>query len=259
MRREDTISYNRYINEAPDNEVWRPITSTDEVQEFDKLLQAVERSFTSNNKKEKGDALESLMTFVYDRFECAIVRSNVIQGDNQIDHLIEFVDATTPSFIHNYIGLRIIGESKNHKKSIDVREVADLAELLRSKRARLGVFSSAKSFSCGKKNNYWQFAEGKRRKLALARNEFVIGITFDEIKTLKTNNFYTIIRQKFFNLIDEVNDDFIDYLEDSISESYPRRLLVGLDQLQKNGILTEDEYQIAKKRLSFKYGEVFQN
>ncbi|WP_411503451.1 hypothetical protein [Brevibacillus centrosporus] len=254
MNFEDTISYNRYINEAPDNQVWRPMHSSAELSEFQQLIDAVEISFESNSKKEKGDALESLMTFVYDRFESAVVRPNVIQGDNQIDHLIEFVDATTPAFIHNYIGLRIIGESKNHKKSIDVREVADLAELLRSKRAKLGVFSSAKSFSKGKQNNYWQFAEGKRRKLALARNEFVIGFTLDEIKTLTTKNFYTLLRQKYFNLIDEINDDYTDYLDDSISSSYPRRLLSGIEQLRKNGILTEDQSQDAQRRLTEKYG-----
>jgi hypothetical protein len=48
------------------------------------------------------------------------------------------------------VGLRLVGESKNHKKSIGPREVSNLDELLRSKSSKLGIFSSSKSFSKGK-------------------------------------------------------------------------------------------------------------
>lgn len=74
------------------------------------------------------------MTYVYGRFEVAYVHPNVHRGDNQIDHIVEFIDGMTPTFINDYVGIRMIGESKNHKDSIGVREVTDLVELLRSKK-----------------------------------------------------------------------------------------------------------------------------
>ncbi|TRY25957.1 hypothetical protein FOI68_09475 [Brevibacillus sp. LEMMJ03] len=256
MNKEDSISFNRYINNGPDDVVWKPIRTDEEKKLFLSLIANVEESLKSNSKKQKGDALEALMTFVYDRFECAVVYPNVLQGDNQIDHLIVFADGTTPTFIHNHIGLRIIGESKNHQKSIDVREVADLAELLRSKRARLGIFSSVKTFSRGKQNNFWQFAEGKRRKLALARNEYIIGFTLEEIKSLVHNNFYTLLRQKYFNLVDEINDDYIEYMDDSNKYPYHVRLYNALEQLWKNGIINEQTFEEGRTAIIKKYGPV---
>lgn len=250
----DTISLNRYNSRAPDNNVWEPIESPDDVAAFNELITNVKRAFKNGTKKQKGDSLESLMTFIYDRFQDAIVHPNISEGDNQIDHIVEFFDGTTPTFIHNYVGLRIIGESKNHAKSIGVREVADLSELLRSKRAKLGIFSSTKGFGKGKKNNYWQFAEGKRRKLALSRNEFIIGFTLREIEDLDKNNFYTLLRQKFFNLIDEIEDSYTDYLADQHDLPYNERLYLCLEQLKSNEIISDDTFDDAKEKLIQKYG-----
>ncbi|EJL30006.1 hypothetical protein [Brevibacillus sp. BC25] len=250
----DTISLNRYSSRAPDNNVWEPIESPYDLAEFKKLIADVKRAFRNGTKKQKGDSLEVLMTFIYDRFQDAVVHPNISDGDNQIDHLIEFLDVSTPNFIHNYIGLRIIGESKNHSKSIGVREVADLSELLRSKRAKLGIFSSTKGFGKGKKNNYWQYAEGKRRKLALSRNEFIIGFTLKEIEDLDKNNFYTVLRQKFFNLVDEIEDSYTDYLADQHDLPYHERLFSCLEQLKSNEIITDETFNNAKEKLIQKYG-----
>ncbi|MED0763544.1 hypothetical protein, partial [Aneurinibacillus thermoaerophilus] len=142
-----TIPYKSFVDNGPDDQIWRPITE-EEKEYFLSLVQKARDTLKGGTKKEKGDALEELMTYVYKRFdEIANVYPNVIEGDNQFDHIIEFVDGMTPTFIHQNVGLKIIGESKNHNKSIGPREVADLNELLRYKRARLGIFSSTKTFS----------------------------------------------------------------------------------------------------------------
>jgi hypothetical protein len=255
----ETASYNQYINNGPDKTVWKPL-SADEKVFYLKLIENVKQAFNGNDKKLKGATLENLMTFVYSRFdEVADVYPNQFSGDNQIDHIIEFHDGLVPTFIHNYIGLRIIGESKNHKKSIGVREVADLNELLRSKRAKFGIFSSVKSFSRGRDGNLWQFSEGKRRKLSLSRNVAILGFTLEELETLTENNFYTMLKQKFFNLIDEISDDYTDSLEDNSKIEYPERLHSSLLQLKYNEILTEEEYLSAREKLQIKYGYICSN
>jgi hypothetical protein len=255
---DNTVSYKAFINGAPDDHIWKPIPE-EEVEHFLSLVQKAEYALEHGTKKEKGDTLEELMTYVYERFdELADIYPNVNEGDNQFDHIIEFVDGMVPTFIHQHIGLRIIGESKNHNDSIGVREVADLNELLRYKRARLGIFSSAKSFSRGRGRcrSPWQFAEGKRRKLALATNNIIIGFTIQEIKSLTHNNFYTMIKQKYNNLVDEITDDFTDHVVDDESIPYHQRLYLSLFQLKENGIITPEAFEQGKQSIIDKYGPI---
>jgi hypothetical protein len=241
-----------FVSNAPDNLVWKPIANYQK-DYFLSLVSAVRDSIDSSDRNQKGTALENLMTFIYERFnDFAYIHPNVNVGDNQFDHIIEFLDGMVPTFIHNFVGMRIIGESKNHKKSISVREVADLDELLRYKRARLGIFSSVRSFSRGKKGSPWQYAEGKRRKLSLARNRVILGFTLDELETLTENNYYTMIKEKFFNFIDEIDDDFTE--DDDIP--YHERLYNSLLQLRKNLILDEEPFQIGVKKIIEKYGQL---
>lgn len=257
IRYEQTTSYNQFISNGPDHLVWQPIAAESDRELFLSLIEEVKIAFEGDDKKEKGDSLENLMTFVYQRFdEVATVYPNLFNGDNQIDHIIEFNDGLVPPFIYNYIGLRMIGESKNHKKSIGVREVADLNELLRSKHAKVGIFSSIKTFSKGRNGNLWQFAEGKRRKLSLSRNVIIIGFTLEELESLVHNNFYTMLKQKYFNLIDEIEDDYTDHIEDNHKLPYQNKIYSVLKQLEKNEILSEEEVIEATKRVIDRYGPI---
>ncbi|MBT2757866.1 hypothetical protein J7E71_18430 [Mesobacillus foraminis] len=251
----DTISFNKFISKAPDDEIWKPIPQ-EEHAHYQQLIDTVRSSLDSGTKKEKGDALENLMTYVYSRFEIAYVEPNVHRGDNQIDHIIKFIDGMVPPFIYQHIGLRMIGESKNHKDSIGVREVTDLVELLRSKKASVGVLSSYKTFSRGRNKSPWVNAEGKRRKLAIANNneKIILGFTIDELETLKSNNFYTLLRQKYFSLVDEIDDDITDYPTDDLTLSYHLKLYDSLKQLRINSIIDEDSFERGKTVLAARYG-----
>jgi hypothetical protein len=252
----DTTSYNHFIIQAPDHFVWKPISES-EKDHFLSLVKAVRDSINTTDKHKKGTSLESLMTYVYKRFEeVADVHPNVSHGDNQFDHIIEFHDGWVPPFIYNYIGLRMVGESKNHKKSIGVREVADLNELLRYRRAKVGIFSSVKTFSRGNNGSPWQYAEGKRRKLSLARGVVIIGFTLAEIESLTENNFYTMLREKYYNLVDEIEDDYTDHLIDDEKTPYSQRLYLALLQMKKNDILSEDCFQNSLNLLIEKYGPI---
>jgi hypothetical protein len=249
----DTIGYNEYVDYSPDDRIWIPFTE-DEIPTFKTLISEVRKAFIEGTKKEKGDTLESLMTFVYKKFKHIRVYHNEQRGDNQIDHIIEFIDGVTPTFIHQNIGLTLIGESKNHQKSIGVREVADLNELLRSKESKLGIFSSYYSFSKGA--SLWSFAEGKRRKLALTYylldKRKIIGFTIDEIESLLEKNFYTLLKQKYSNLVNELKDDFIDYKNPTLP--YQDQLYQHLMQLHENGIIDEESFIKGIDNIESKYG-----
>jgi hypothetical protein len=246
----DTISYNEYIDHSEDDRVWKPI-SPDERPFFLSLIDKVRTSFENGTKKEKGDAMEELMTFIYNRFKAIKVYHNVFKSDNQIDHIVEFIDGMAPTFIHCNVGLRIIGESKNHKKSIGPREVANLDELLRDKGSKLGIFSSFKSFSKGK--SMWTLGEGKRRKLAIAYDRKIIGFTIDELESLTENNFYTMIKQKYNRLVDEIEDD---YEQGDCKLPYQDSLYCSLKQLHNLGIIDDVAFDNGVSIIERKYGSI---
>ncbi|WP_046180350.1 restriction endonuclease [Domibacillus tundrae] len=247
---DDTINYNEYIDYSPDDNIWLPIPQEEYVL-FDSLIGNVQNAYKSGSKKEKGDTLEDLMTYVYGRFKHKKVYHNIRSSDNQIDHVLEFIDGITPSFINQHIGLRLIGESKNHNKSIGSREVNNLDELLRDKKSKLGIFSSYKSFSQGK--TMWVNAEGKRRKLALwnCYERIVIGFTIAELATLKSNNFYTMLKQKYNQIIDELEDDHTD---NDLKLPYQYRLYYSMLELHKKGLINDEAVVAGKEKIESQYG-----
>ncbi|MED3396171.1 hypothetical protein [Bacillus wiedmannii] len=254
----DSVSYNRYSNRAPDNFYWKPIPIED-VDMYKKMIQRVEAAFKGSDKKEKGDSLEELMTYVYRRFEdIAIVSPNIRSKDNQYDHFIELVEGAAPQFLMEYSGGRIVGESKNHNKSISSREVTNLYDLLQTKTARLGIFSSMYTFSKGRKS-MWANAEGKRRKLCLSsenktgNKRYVIGFTLKELESLLENNFYSMIKQKVKCLQDELDDNFT---EDENGVEYHERLYHSLTQLKNLGIICDQSFSEAKQKIEEFYGDI---
>lgn len=250
------IGYNLYIDNSTDKKIWKPIPKKDYAK-FDFLIKKVHETFKYGSKKEKGESLEELMTFVYKRFKHIKVYNNFRSPDNQIDHIIEFLDGVTPTFINDHVGLRIIGESKNHNISIGSREVANLDELLRDKNSRFGIFSSYKSFSKG--TTMWANAEGKRRKLALWHNykKIIIGFTIDEIASLKENNFYTLLKQKYYQLVDELKDDNSDlFYQSQLKEDYHYRLYYSLLELYKKGIIDDNTLTEGKTKIEVTYGKL---
>lgn len=259
----DGLNFSSFIDHSPDNRIWTPITE-EEKDEYINQINETRRLLKFGDKLEKGNALEHLMTFIYSRFTCAKVVPNVVTTDNQIDHEITFIDGATPAFINSTGSLKIVGESKNKQTSISSREVTDLCELLRDRRSNLGIFSSSKGFSKGKalKNTMWKVGEGKRRKLFLSQNKVIIGFTLDELEKLAdpSINFYTMIKQKYNSLIDEINDDDTDFEDESVSNfSYSNQLYQTIKTLYSNEILDKDSFDIAKDKIITKYGQIDEN
>ncbi|MCU5665038.1 hypothetical protein [Bacillus sp. A260] len=254
----DSVSFDRYSNRAPDDLYWKPIPIED-IDMYKKMIQRVKVAFKGNNNKEKGDSLEELMTYVYSRFdEIAEVSANIRRKDNQLDHFMELVEGVAPQFLMEYSGGRIVGESKNHNQSITSREVTNLYDLLQTATARLGIFSSMHTFSKGRKS-MWANGEGKRRKLCLAsenktgNKRYVIGFTLKELESLLENNFYSMIKQKVKCLQDELDDDFT---EDENGLEYHERLYHSLIQLKDLGIICDQSFLDAKNKIEEIYGEI---
>lgn len=249
----DSVTLTSYKNKTDDNTFWKPILTQAERQQFKKLMDSVEITLKTGTNNEKGKALENLMTFIYSRFVGVDVIPNIRLLDNQIDHEIIFPDFGAPNFVVNCIGPKLIGESKNHKGSISSREVDNLDGLLKIRHSKLGIFSSYYSFSRGKRS-IWENAEGKRRKLALFSNfnRVIIGFHFGDFKKiLEGSNFYSMIKEKYNMLIDEVDDD---YVEDN-KNPYHIRVLGTLEYLSKVGIIPDQHLDTYKQRLIEKYGE----
>lgn len=250
INKKDSIEMNRFLDESPDDKIWIPIKTEQDTSELYLLIENVKYTLEHGTRNEKGISLEKLMTFIYGRFSIAEVTADVRQGGNQIDHMLYFIDGMTPTFIHENVGLRLVGESKNHKDSISVREIADMTELLRSKNAKVGIFSSSKPFSNG--SHMWTNAEGKRRKIALSEKKFIIGFTLDEIELLSKHNFYTMLKTKYYSIVDELKDDYLD-VSDKVS--FPEKLIIMINSLYSNNLLSDSAYDESLKKIEVKYGK----
>ncbi|MED3876177.1 hypothetical protein [Lysinibacillus capsici] len=247
----DAISFNKFINYSPDDEIWKPINNTEDKVAFEKLIQNVEYTKKHGTKKEKGDSLEELMDFIYNRFDFVKeVIHNRSTSDNQIDHIVIFLDYSMPKFIFDKTRGTLIGESKNHNKSIGTREVSNLNQLLKVKDSDLGIFSAYNSFSRGK--NMWCASEGVRRKLFLSDKKIIIGFNFEELKSLSHNNFYTLIQQKYNNLVDEIEDSF----SDNGKVPYHEYLHETILNMKKLGLMSEETYLECKLNIENRYGQL---
>ncbi|WJE51193.1 hypothetical protein QRE66_18015 [Bacillus cereus] len=255
----DSIPYNRYSTRAPDYKYWKPIPDTDR-DKYIAMIERVKISIEKDDNKEKGKSLEDLMTYVYSRFEdIADVFPDQRSKENQFDHIITFIEGLAPPQLMEYTGGIIIGESKNHsKKGVGSQEVANLYDFLKTKTSRLGIFSSFKTFTKGKKS-MWANAEGKRRKLCLSSENatgvkrYVIGFTLKELESLLENNFYTMMKHKITALQNELDDD---YTEDEHGLLYPDRLYYSLNQLKELGIICDKSFQDGKQKIEELYGEI---
>lgn len=245
------------IRNLNDNEIWLPFKD-EKLIEFKIRLQQFKASIHSSNKNIKGSTLESLMTHVYKQFAfIESVKTDITHSGNQHDHIIEFLDTPfLPPFIKEKIGLRFVGESKNHLTAISVREVADLEHLLVSNECKLGIFSSYKTFSKNSTKSFWSNAEGKRRKLVLRSGKYIINFTLSDLESLECKNFYTLLKQKIAGLIDEVEDCDSNCFD---TIPYPDRLIHSLTSLRNSGVINEEEYIHKLDLIETKYGNSILN
>ena len=202
---------------------------------------------------EKGRVLEDFAVFLFSRFQGVSVTKNKRPGDNETDIEARFSEKAQPPFMLQNIGPKIICECKNKKSSsIDVGMVTKLAEIIPRRGAKFGVFISI----LGMGGYAWRYGEGKRKKIMYSEQLTIISFTVKELKSLREGqNFYTMIREKYYALIDEVDDETAD-IPDQLHYEYKKRLKEMLDHLVRCGIASEDDYSKIYSNLVLKDGEI---
>lgn len=247
------------LSNFTDDMFWIPFYNDEDlVKEFDRRVLLVEESFNwpKERNKEKGNALEELVKFIFNRFEnIDEIERDKHTIDNEIDIYISFNPNLMNIFFQQIKG-KILCECKNIKSSVDVGMVSKLSELCEKNNSGLGIFVSIKGLSKGTSGSMWKNAEGKRRKLYLVNKIPIISFTLDEIKLLKNEgmNFYTIIQQKVSYLIDEVDDCSISLPNLSEESEYINYIYENIKYLEDKNLITRDEKKLIKGRLIDKYG-----
>lgn len=249
----DGITFEEFKNYANPDDFWLPI-KPEEKEHYDFLLKTVKDTLlsTTSTKSEKGKSLEDLMTYIYKRFVGATVQVDIRTADNQIDHEVEFNDFFIPLFIRDKIGTKFIGESKNHNSSISSREVDNLDGLLTIRDVKLGIFSSYHTFS-KLPNSMWVNAEGKRRKLALLSGykRIIIGFNYTDLQKISDGeNFYTMLKNKYESLINELKSDH----DEAFGKPSSIELHDSLKFLKDFNIIPEEHFSSYKQNIDKNFG-----
>ncbi|MEH7312284.1 restriction endonuclease [Priestia megaterium] len=237
-----------------DHIFWEPIADDEEAKiEFDKHIKTIDESQNwpvSLNWK-KGKVLEDFTVFLFSRFQDVNVNVNKRPGDNETDIETILSEKAQPPFMLQTIGPRIICECKNKKTtSIDVGMVTKLAELIPRRGSKFGVFISIK----GMGGYAWRYGEGKRKKIMYSTQLPIISFTVDELRVLRNgSNFYTMIREKYYSLVDEVDDETADIPNQQHYE-YSKRLNEMIEHFRKCNLMVDEEAVAIKQRLISKYG-----
>lgn len=230
------------------------------VDEFNKALQLVKDSETwpRERNKEKGNALEELVKFIFNRFSIIeSIERDKHTNDNEIDIHVDFNKNLMITFFTDIKG-KLICECKNTDKSVDVGMVSKLVELCNKNHAGLGIFISIKGLSKGRGGSLWKYAEGKRRMLYLSTAIPIISFKLDEIECLdkEGNNFYTMIKKKLSYLIDEIKEDSTTLeLIKKEEGDFKEYLYANLNALQQLDLISMDEKVEIIDRIKQKYGD----
>ncbi|PGF06482.1 hypothetical protein COM59_24180 [Bacillus pseudomycoides] len=237
-----------------DHMFWKQITDEQSIEAFNNHIREIEESKNWPPKLnwKKGRVLEEFAVFLFNRFQgVEEVTTNKRPGDNETDIETKLSEKSVPPFMIQCIGPRIICECKNYKnKSIDVGMVTKLAEIIPTRGAKFGIFISL----LGVGGQGWRYGEGKRKKIMYKDGLPIISFTLEELKELKNGqNFYTMIRQKYYQLIDEVDDETAD-LPDKFHSEYNKRIREYVDHFHKCKLLTDIELESIQKRIVERYG-----
>lgn len=241
-----------------DHFFWNEIKEEKDIDIFDNHINLIEESQHWDKKlnHKKGAVLEDFSLFLFNRFVDVKVQKNKRPGDNETDIETTLGEKPKPTFMIQTIGPKIVCECKNVKsKSIDVGMISKLAEILPIRGSKFGIFISI----LGIGGSGWRFGEGKRKKIMYKDRLPIISFTINELKELRNGaNFYTMIRCKYWALLDEVDDDSAD-IPDSAHREYHERLFSFINHIKMTELVDEKEYQSIINRIEKRYGIEFQS
>ncbi|MFS0577281.1 restriction endonuclease [Sporosarcina sp. 179-K 3D1 HS] len=249
----DYTSLEKLLSKLDDDVFWKPVKGEKlAIEQFDEHIELIEASqdWGKAENHKKGAVLENFAMFLFSRFQDVQVFKNKRPGDNETDIEAIMSEKALPPFIKNIIGQRIICECKNKKSStIDVGMVTKLAEIIPTRGSNFGIFISIK----GMGGQSWRFGEGKRKKIMYSHQLPLISFTVDELKEIKEGrNFYTMIKEKYYALLDEVDDNTSGIpLEE---EDFIKYTLQMVEHFKKCELLNDEEERSLLMRLSKRYG-----
>ncbi|MGG0794521.1 hypothetical protein ABE137_11010 [Brevibacillus laterosporus] len=235
-----------------DDLIWVPFTDKDgSLNEFKQQVALVEKSITSRETN-KGPLLEKLVGLILKRFDAGTFQSDLKVNDNQIDHEFKFIDDFYNHFTAK-IGGTLVCECKNENSPVNVGYVSKLLEICENRQSKLGIFFSIKGFT----GNGWIFAEGKRRKNFLRKNIAILLFTLKEIKLLENHNFFTLLKNKYQQLVDECEDcvDDVQKYPDEEFKQFRDRLCTTIDQLLKIKLISPSDHTDIMQKISQKYSD----
>ncbi|MFC7064002.1 hypothetical protein [Halobacillus seohaensis] len=237
-----------------DNLFWKPLNDDDSIKEFDEHIRLIKESKSWDRKynHKKGGVLEDFAMFLFKRFPSPTVDKNKRPGDNETDIESTLSDKHRyPPFINDKMGTKFVCECKNKKTTaIDVTMVAKLSEILPTRGSNFGIFISI----IGMGGHGWRYGEGKRKKIMYSEQRPIISITVKELEKLREGaNFYTMIKQKYDYLIDEVEDETGD-IPPADHDEYTKRLNEVVSHLRKCELINEEEFGQINTRITNKYG-----
>jgi len=173
------------------------------------------------NTKEKGDALENLISLLFqDKF--FIKKANIKSNTNEIDLLLYLTDEAK---IYKSIGIipdwfpnnHFVLECKNYKDKVGVTYIGKFATLMKTHNSPIGIFVTNKEITGEKDGKYsWADASGLVKKINLKYSEspnpiYIIPINFQQIENnidKYKGNIFELLSQNKLKIDLDLKTDF---------------------------------------------------
>ncbi|MDA9470050.1 restriction endonuclease [Enterococcus sp. 5H] len=178
----------------------REYTFTEEqALQIDKLIiQILEDKFETT--KSKGDALESLVDYIFSSHNIYKVRRNLKTSTNEIDVFLElefFGDQVNQTIEKSLLENEVLVECKNYNSKADVTWIGKFASLLRVSNTKVGLFISKRGITGRSK---WQDGKGLIKKIALRDNNLILDFELADFMNLKGKTLFECLRTKVQSL-----------------------------------------------------------
>lgn len=179
----------------------------DDLIEYNNLLDKFHSTHFSKTVKtvEKGDSLENVVNFLFDKIGLFEVYANAKTSTHEIDQILHLNVKGCFFASNNMIRIPVdgfLGECKNYKKNVPQTWIGKFCTLLQSTHHTLGILFSYNGLT-GKK---WDDATGLTKKIYLLREDDskkikIVNFTYDDLKAIgRGDNFFKILNKKLDEL-----------------------------------------------------------
>ena len=136
------------------------------------------------NTKEKGDKLENIISFIFEKLDIfRVVCRNIRNSTNEIDLIIELTERgkfLLDTDLFPFKETTIFLECKNYNQTVRVTWVQKFANLLKTCNHSVGILVSIKGLA----GKGWGSSKGIVRKASLADNLYIIDINLEHLNRI---------------------------------------------------------------------------